>query len=288
MASERLYEIRGSRKPARGFFREAGRAGLVLLALAGPANNSAKAEETTKPAVAPPAQEAGRYPNFSGAGVHGNPAVWPEYGNWGYAELSGSPSKENASLSAILSSRLWGDVHGLLKLNASGDSQSTTANAQGVLALTLPYTLRAGIGIGADSNGKPSAQAGLASVIARGRLLLRSGIDYDLPTGQIRVASEIRRSFGGLELTGSGNASATVKAGEMDYAGQAVGAQLRYGRHLLSFGAGGVKINEWDRFRLHYRLIGSKGTFVDLHLRGKGEGLFRNPDYVGIGITRMF
>jgi len=273
---------------ARGFLREAGRAGLVLLALAGPVNNSAKAEETAKTAVAPPAQEVGRYPNFSGAGVHGNPAVWPEYGNWGYAELSGSPRQENASLSAILSSRLWGGVHGLLKLNAAGDSQSTTANAQGVLALTLPYTLRAGIGIGVDSNGKPSAQAGVASVIARGRLLLRNGIDYDLPTGQVRAASEIRRSFGAVELTGSGNVSATLKGGEMNYAGQALGAQLRYGVHLLSFGAGGVKINEWDRFRLHYRLIGSRGTFVDLHLRGKGEGLFRNPDYVGIGITQMF
>jgi len=288
MSSERLYEIRKSRKPARGFFREAGRAGLALLALAGPANNSAKADETAKPAVAPPAQEVGRYPNFSGAGVHGNPAVWPEYGNWGYAELSGNPGQENASLSAILSSRLAGDVHGLLKINAGGDSHSTTANVQGVLSLSLPYTFRAGIGIGVDSSGKPSAQAGIASVMARGRLLLRNGIDYDLPTGQIRAASEIRRSFGGLELTGSANASAAVKGGEMDYAGQAVGAQLRYGRHLLSFGAGGVKINEWDRFRLHYRLIGSKGTFVDLHLRGKGDKLFNNPAYVGVGITQMF
>jgi len=288
MSSERLYEIRKSRKPARGFFREAGRAGLVLLALAGPANNSAKAEETAKPAVAPPAQEVGRYPNFSGAGVHGNPAVWPEYGNWGYAELSGNPGQENASLSAILSSKLAGNVHGLLKINATGDSHSTMANAQGVLALTLPYTFRTGIGIGVDSSGKPSAQAGIASVMARGRLLLRNGIDYDLPTGQIRAATEIRRSFGSLELTGSANASATVKGGEMDYAGQAVGAQLRYGRHLLSFGAGGMKIDEWDRFRLHYRLWAARDTAVDLHLRGKGAGLFNNPAYVGVGITQMF
>jgi hypothetical protein len=219
--------------------------------------------------------------------VHGNPAVWPEYGNWGYAEFSGNPGQENASFSAILSSRLAGDVHGLLKVNAAGDSHSTSASAQGVLALTLPYTFRTGIGVGLDSAGKSFAQAGIASVVARGRLLLRNGMEYDLPTGQVRFASEVRRSFGKLELTGSASVSLIVKDGA-GYGGQAVGVQALYGRHLLSFGGGGAGREEWDRFRLHYRIWAKRHTAVDLHLRGKGEGLFRNPDYVGVGITQMF
>jgi hypothetical protein len=288
MSSKRIHELRASRKPAGGFLREAGRAGIVLLALAGPVNNYAKAEETVKQDATPPAQEVGRYPNFSGAGVHGNPAVWPEYGNWGYAEFSGDPAQENASLSAMLSSRLVGNVHGVLKLSAGGDTHSTTTSAQGILALTLPFTLRAGIGIGVDSAGKESAQVGIASVVARGRLLLRNGVDYDLPTGQIRAASEIRRSFGRMELTGSGNASFTVKDGTTGYAGQSAGVQLFYRGNLVSFGCGGVKIGEWDRFRLHYRIWAARVTAVDIHLRGKGEGMFRNPDYVGVGITQMF
>jgi hypothetical protein len=287
MTMEKLCKQGKTRSRTRAFLREAARTGLLLLALSGPANNTAKAEETAKP-TAPPAPEVGHYPDFSGAGVHGNPAAWSEYGNWGYAELSGSPRQENTSLSAILSSKLARDVQGLLKLNDSGDSHATTANVQGILALSLPCTLRAGIGIGVDSHDKPSAQAGIASVVASGRLLLRNGIDYVLPTGQVHAASEVRRSFGSLELTGSGSAFVIVKEGQMEYAGQAVGAGLHFGRHLFAFGASGTRIWEWDKFRLHYRLWATGDTLMDLDIRGKGEGVFRNPDYIGVGITRMF
>ena len=271
----------------RSFFREAARVGLVLLALAGPANGTAKAEETMKPATTP-TSEVGHYPDFSGAGVHGNPAVWPEYGNWGYTELSGNPSQENSSLLAMLNSKIAKDLQGLLKFNATGDTHATTANAQGVLALLLPYTLRAGIGIGTDSHDKTTAQAGIASVITRGRLLLRTGIDYTVTTGQIHAASEVRRSFGGVELTGSGSAYGIAKDDRMEYAGQSVGVGLRFSRNLFSFGAGGTKIREWDKFRLHYRIWATEDTIMDLDLRGTGERIFKNPDYIGLGITRMF
>jgi hypothetical protein len=287
MTIEKLCKKGTTRNKARTFLREAAKAGLILLVLAGPANHTAKAEEPMKP-TAMPISEVGHYPDFSGAGVHGNPAIWPEYGNWGYAELSGNPSQENASLSAMLSSKIANDVHGLLKLNAAGDSHATTASAQGILALSLPCTLRAGVGIGVDSHDKPSAQAGIASVIARGRLLLRNGIDYTITNGQVHAGSEVRRSFGGLELTGSGSAYAIAKEDRMEYAGQAVGTELRYARHLLAFGVSGTKIGEWDNLRLHYRLWATGGTIMDLDLRGKGEGTFKNPTYAGLGITKMF
>ena len=272
----------------KGFLSKAGRAGLILLALAGPVQNKANAEETRKPATLQDATEVGHYPNFSGAGVHGNPAVWPEYGDWAYISFSGSPNQENASVSAIVSSGLAEGVHGLLKIEAAGDSQKAEAKGQGVLALTLPYTLRLRAGFGADSNGKVDSQVGIASVAGRSRFLIRNGIDYGFPNSQIRAASEARVAFGRTELTGSGSVSVAATGGGLEYTGQALGAQVRYKSHLASFGCGGLQIREWDRFRLHYRLWAGKKTMVDLHLRGKGIGLFKNPDYVGVGVTKMF
>jgi len=289
MTSKLTNEKKKSPGIRAGFFRKAGKAGLILLALAGPVQNKAYANETGKLVSAPKnATEIGRYPNFSGAGVHGNPAVWPEYGDWAYLSFSGSPSQENASVSAIVSSGLAEGVHGLLKIEVAGDSQKAEAKGQGVLALVLPHTFRFGVGFGANSQGKVDVQAGIASVIARSRFLLRNGIDYGFPNGQIHAASEARVGLGNMELTGSGSVSVVAKGEGLEYAGQAFGAQVRYKSHLASFGCGGLKIQEWDRFRLHYRLWAGKKTMVDLHLRGKGMKLFKNPDYVGVGITKMF
>ena len=233
MASNKLCVDGREQGPARRFFKEAGMMGMVLLALAMPPNGKARAEDGMKKAQASDvASNVGHYPNFSGAGVHGNPAVWPEYGRWAFISLSGSPNQENGQISAILSSAITGNVHGLARVDFTGDEQSAKANAQGLLALSLPYTFMLGAAFGMDSTGKIAAQAGIASSIDRKWLLLRNGIDYDTVGSRFHAGSELRAAVRGFELTGSGSVSAAVSEGRLQYAGQAIGAQLRYKTHL--------------------------------------------------------
>ncbi len=258
---------------SRSFIQKLGVAGIIATATLAPFHGKAIAEEKT---------EVRPYPNFSGEGVHGNPAVWPQYGNWGYLELGLDQNSKPIGL-FMLSSNLAGKVHGLLNVNQEFDSQKTTL----MLALAYPITERLFLG-GAltDSAGKVDGKFGLAHIYKLRKLLWRSGIEYDTTGNKVKAASEVRFLAGPVELTLSLNVKANINSA-LNYSGQGVGGQFRYGNHLFSAGAQGNSLSNWSNLNLHYRFWIRQNTTLDVFVSGHLPS-FSDQRYVGAGITRLF
>jgi len=267
----------------RRFAASAGVAAAILLHTILPLPQ-AKADEAPEPA----ASGVLPYPNFSEGGVHGNPAIWPQYGNWGRLEIGGDVANDKVLSRLFLSSRLFGELHGLMRIGSSFTSDATNTGVTGVLALPLFADIYIGESVGIDSKGSIAEQAGIAHILRTEDFLLRSGVDYDFVTTLARLGFEVRFPAGPLELTASANVRAIAEGENRGYAGQTIGAQVRYGRHIVSFGVGGRDIEDWEDLRLHYRVSPADGVSLDFYLAGRGRGLFENPSYAGIGIMRSF
>ncbi|MBI5227654.1 hypothetical protein HY988_03650 [Candidatus Micrarchaeota archaeon] len=261
----------------RKYSQKIGLAGTIAIATFAGFHGRANAEEPAH------ATEVRPYPNFSGEGMHGNPAIWPQYGNWGYLELGLDQDSKLAGW-LMLSSKLGGKVHGVLSVNQDFDAKKTNL----MLALAFPISERLFLG-GAllDSAGNIEGKFGLAHIYKLRKLLWRSGIEYDAGQNGVKAASELRFLAGPIELTLSLNANARFSGSGVEYNGQGIGGQFRYGDHLLSAGAGGRSLADWKNLNLHYRFFINSNTMLDVFVSGKLPS-FSEQRYISAGVTRLW
>ncbi|MBI5159715.1 hypothetical protein HY992_06370 [Candidatus Micrarchaeota archaeon] len=234
--------------------------------------------------------EPGAYPNFSGAGVHGNPGVFTQYGDWGYVEFGGGAGtlKLDIAATTAVGERLQLLADSTTTTGGQGSSESIT------LRLALP--LEWGFNVGADASttfsslgNSSNGRVGVVHASNPGGTLLRVGVQHDIGGRQTTFGGEARFEAGPVELTGAASVDA-VLSGKSGYAGQRVGVQLKAGDNVFSAGVGGKGVQDWRDVRLHYRRFITGTTFADVFAQTRVDKArtFTRPGYLGVGITRMF
>lgn len=223
-----------------------------------PFSHKSRADELPRPA-----SSVKPYPNFSGGGIHGNPAVWKNYGNiaWGGFEHS-KKGVEKSSL--LVNHRLFGESHVMVRAFVLSTPNGNTSGFTEVLDLPLAYGIVGGVGLTENSDGTVGAQIGFVHILSRQEWLLRTGLDFDQITRLMRAGSEFRFLLGPVEPTLSASARFAEKAGEWEYAGYATGVQTRVWRIVLSAGVDGTKEDPLATYRAHLRTFFTGTTALDL------------------------
>lgn len=292
---EKLTVSKRSRRPTHkrrfsgvGFFKKAAIIGSLLLLTALPFANRVRAEEPHEPKDEPKKELVWKYPNFSGAGTLGNPALWPQTGSWGFIQF-GKNKDGSIPLLLMVNAEVIDSVFLTTSLQSNPQQDSESLNIGMAFPLGAGFILGGSIITVVDSSGEDiklstGSRVGLLHVLDLSGFLLRNGIDHSSGDNITRLATEARFLAGPLELTFSGNTSFVIVGGEKDYLGQHVGTQIRWQRVMLSFGIGGEDIADWNNTHSHFRLFASDRVFFDVHLLYNGTIFERTS----LGTTIMF
>lgn len=218
--------------------------------------------------------QPGEYPNLSGAGTYGNPAIANRYGDIAVMEVSRIDG----------TNYVWTEIGSNLRgiqLNAalSMDNAQTTQ-------------LMANVGVPIGENlvaGAMRAPDGTSSVgflfeLNTDMTLTRISVESDLRSNSA-IAAEIRRAIKNpkIEVTFSGKAGfdGTGKLGS-----KAVGGQIAFGDYTFSGGVGGGKgLMDWRDMKLHAGRALTKDSILDVQFKAY-RGNFKKPA-VTIGLTKM-
>ncbi|MFH1471192.1 MAG: hypothetical protein ABIF01_05570 [Candidatus Micrarchaeota archaeon] len=257
-----------------------GLAFAAVIATSEPAVAQADSSQAQQKVVA----KVGTYPNFSNYGVHGNPAVYhyTQYGQWGYAEFGKTDNgTENTLL--MLSKNLGDGVTGTFLLSNNGKGKEGSI----FKGVRISVPVLSGLLVGGEVNStsssagtKNGSAVGVVGATQSQGTLFRGGVMHT-SSMETHWAAEFRgKMIADAEATLSGKF--TVKDGRVVDKG--IGLQVRKGKNMVSFGRGGP---DWRDTKLHYRRIMGK-TIVDVHVKGKGNGIVRKPGYVGVAVVRLF
>ncbi|MEW6328577.1 MAG: hypothetical protein AB1468_00520 [Candidatus Micrarchaeota archaeon] len=228
--------------------------------------------------------KVGTYPNFTGYGVHGNPAALhsSQLGQWGYLEVgrSGDGTKNtDAMVSADIGKGVTGSVCVSNSVNKDASSSATVLNLSERVAEKILLGAKLAKVSASDGSETDKFSFGGVGVFGGDRRLVRLGAMQN-SSNETQFAVEDREKLQifkkAIEATISGKI--TLENGKVKDKG--VGFQLKKGKNVVSFGKG----ND-TKFHLR-RIFGKEGnTLVDLHVVRKPE---RKQNYFGIGVTRCF
>ncbi len=223
----------------------------------------------TPPAIVEKAKApVGGYPNFSGAGVLGNPAF--HTGRWLYAQYGFAGSGESLNLQIS-------EVAGNLRLRAI--HAKSKGNENTLLELSAKITPEISMGVIDSTEG--SATFGILHSKKSTNLLLRTGASWSPDNESGNIAAETRFPFEGTEITLSMKKELKKISGKMSDRETRFGVQLKKGTNMLSIGAGGPS---WRDVVLHARKFKKWGNINVSATAPKGH--FKNGQ-VAVGVTRF-
>jgi hypothetical protein len=249
--------------------------GVVFVTFVGIVGAEAQTVDTTK-ASQPVVAKVGTYPNKSGWGVTGNPALTKEFGEYwtvGYGKSNG-----NETVSLGLNKKV-GDSFALISVGSTTGKQNNSSVGVGISTPVCDWVSVGGSVTkvtSTDGKTKSSSSLGAVGVFNGKNLLIRTGVMEDFADKSMHYAAEARmKTMANADATLSGKL--VFKDGKMQFSG--VGAQLKKGKVIGSVGQNLKDGSSTAALRI---LLDKKGKKkIDFEVPKWKKGMTKPPFKVG-------